>query len=134
MPYTPHDWTDGELVTAEDLDRIEQGLAATTAKAEATAGTSVAATRGAGASAGTVTLKRTGHVVTAAIAGLVLTGTSEVAATLPEGWRPPHTAGAGFVRATNGDWWPAHATTTQIMILGPAPAGTTVEGSLTWPT
>lgn len=37
MPYTPRDWSDGELVTAEDLDRIEQGLAATTAKADATA-------------------------------------------------------------------------------------------------
>ncbi|GAA1333958.1 hypothetical protein GCM10009592_28790 [Brachybacterium rhamnosum] len=39
MPYTARDWTDGELVTAEDLDRIEQGLAATTAKADATAAT-----------------------------------------------------------------------------------------------
>lgn len=37
MPYTARDWSDGELVTADNLDRIEQGLAATTAKADATA-------------------------------------------------------------------------------------------------
>lgn len=39
MPYTPRAWADGELVTAEDLNRIEQGLAATSAKADATAET-----------------------------------------------------------------------------------------------
>lgn len=37
MPYTPRSWADGELVTAEDLNRLEQGLAATTTKADATA-------------------------------------------------------------------------------------------------
>lgn len=26
MAYTAKDWNDGELVTAEDLDRIEQGI------------------------------------------------------------------------------------------------------------
>lgn len=37
MAYAPKDWVEGELITAEDLDRIEQGLAATSAKADATA-------------------------------------------------------------------------------------------------
>lgn len=37
MAYTARDWADGELVTAEDLDRIEQGLAAVHTKADTTA-------------------------------------------------------------------------------------------------
>lgn len=37
MAYESRQWADGELVTAEDLTRIEQGLEATSAKADATA-------------------------------------------------------------------------------------------------
>ena len=37
MAYEPRQWTDGELVTAEDLTRIEQGLQATAALADGTA-------------------------------------------------------------------------------------------------
>lgn len=37
MAYDQKTWADGELVTAEDLNRIEQGLQATSALAEGTA-------------------------------------------------------------------------------------------------
>lgn len=39
MAYDPRTWADGELVTAEDLNRVEQGLSVTAAKADATAAT-----------------------------------------------------------------------------------------------
>lgn len=37
MAYESRQWADGELVTAEDLTRIEQGLQATSELAESTA-------------------------------------------------------------------------------------------------
>ena len=37
MAYSAKDWSDGELVTAEDLDRIEQGLQQVHQKADTTA-------------------------------------------------------------------------------------------------
>lgn len=37
MAYIARDWADGELVTAEDLTRIEQGLAEVHTKADTTA-------------------------------------------------------------------------------------------------
>ncbi|MGO2360398.1 MAG: hypothetical protein ACTH6N_04625 [Brachybacterium tyrofermentans] len=56
MAYESRQWADGELVTAEDLTRIEQGLQATSELAEGTATrvdgveTDLAATTAAGAS------------------------------------------------------------------------------------
>lgn len=129
MPYTPRSWADGELVTAEDLNRLEQGLAAAASAAETV---TVTATRGTGASAGTVTLTKTGHVVTANLTGLVLTGTSEVVAEIPTGWGPAHKSGHGYTEDTANGWWPTRATATQVQVMGPAPAGTTVEGSISW--
>lgn len=86
----------------------------------------------AGASAGTVTVSLFGPSVSADLAGVVLTGSSELVATIPTGYRPPHKAGHGFVEASNGDWWPVRATVTGIEVMGPAPAGTIVEGALSW--
>ena len=37
MAYEPRQWTDGELLTAEDLARLEQGLQAAAALADGTA-------------------------------------------------------------------------------------------------
>ncbi|WP_087485564.1 hypothetical protein [Brachybacterium massiliense] len=39
MTYTPRSWADGELVTAEDLNRIEQGIEATDADLDGKADT-----------------------------------------------------------------------------------------------
>lgn len=39
MAFESRQWADGELVTAEDLNRVEQGLQATSEMAEATAAT-----------------------------------------------------------------------------------------------
>lgn len=39
MAYTPKAWADGELITAEDLNDLEQSLASTSAKADATEAT-----------------------------------------------------------------------------------------------
>lgn len=137
MAYQPRTWVDavldddgnvvsGDVLTAADLNRIEQGIA------EAGVTESVEAVRGPGASAGTVTLTMTGHVVTAVLTGLVLTGTSEVVAVVPDGWGPAHKAGHGYVEDTQNGWWPTRATTSQVQVMGPAPAGTTVEGSISW--
>lgn len=170
MASDPKVWVTGELITAEDLNRLEQAIdAADTAlegKADSedqrfsdarpptahaashrsdgadalspadigavAAGTPVAASRATGASAGTVTVTKQGVLVVADLAGVVCTGTSELAAALPSGTAPPRKSGHGFVEDSRGEWWPVRVTTTHIEILGPPPAGTTVEGSLWW--
>lgn len=85
-----------------------------------------------GASAGTVTVTRVGPLVVADVAGLVCTGTVEQVATIPTDQRPKHQVGHGFLATAAGEWWPVRATATSIEVLGPAPAGTTLDGSLTW--
>lgn len=101
--------------------------------AKATVSTATAALAG-GASAGTVTIVRSGPVVVADLAGVVLTGTSEQITTHPAATAPPRVAGMGFVTTSAGEWWPVRATTAGIEVLGPAPAGTTIDGTLTWRT
>ena len=86
----------------------------------------------AGASAGTVSLVRGNGAVIADIRGLTKAGTGEPVATIPAGWRPAGPAGHCFLVDTAGAWWPAHATGTQIVVLGPPPVGTVLAGSIHW--
>ncbi|GGA72693.1 hypothetical protein GCM10011490_24340 [Pseudoclavibacter endophyticus] len=90
------------------------------------------ATRTIGASAGTVSLEKVGTRVIAAVTGLTKAGTVEHVATLPAAFQPAHTQGHGWLADGAGAWWPAHVTSTQLIVLGPPPAGTVLTGSLTW--
>lgn len=83
-------------------------------------------------SAGTVSLEKAGSTVVCDITGLTCTGSGEAVATLPAGYKPGHTSGNRFLVDSAGDWWPAAASTTQILVYGPPPAGTVLAGSLSW--
>ena len=85
-----------------------------------------------GASGGTITLTRGNGAVTAVLAGVVKSGTVEHIATIPEGFAPAFPQGHGFLVDPAGEWWPCKATSTQILVLGPPPAGTVLNGSMYW--
>ena len=86
----------------------------------------------AGASGGTITLTRGNGAVTAVLDGVVKAGTVEHIASIPDGFAPEFPQGHGWIVDPAGDWWPCKATATQILVLGPPPAGTVLNGSMHW--
>ena len=66
------------------------------------------------------------------VTALTKAGAVEHVATIPAGFVPAFGQGHGWLVDGSGEWWAAYASTTQILILGPPPAGTVLSGSLTW--
>lgn len=108
MAYTPRTWADGELVTAEDLNRIEQGvtdatgLAARLAALEQDTGWRNIQSFVPGYIGGRVVCRRVGKVVEIAAEGLAVTGTGTFDFTNPlgAGWSP-----ARPLYAKGTDYW-----------------------------
>lgn len=156
MPYTARDWANGELVTAEDLNRIERGINATNADVAGLADR-LAALNSLGYDSGVrdisgafqngwtgaVTLGRAGNVVTVHFETLNSgSSTSSVVVNLPSGFRPRARPGDRVFRGaliTSG----APTETYQldidrygnVRVLVPATLGAkTVRGTIVFPT